>query len=291
MKNSANSDIQKLWLEISSQNITTDEHLLENQNLNISKRGLTVKFENSSFKHVETLTIQGTLITEINKALPASQITKWSKAIQLLTATLFQFSRKALQQQLPTSANLLRWGKVTTAMCSLCQKPQTNKHVLNNCSSQAALERYKIRHDAVLLIICNWLKQFIVPPATLHADICSGELKPVEDVFDRLRHIAFISPGKIQVLELTICHESNFDHSKKFKTSKYVNLKDERKIGYSSSKIELYTAEISSLGLMRDLSNFTTAVAKAKFPNEIDNNIVKSVISNSYNIYRNRNCR
>jgi hypothetical protein len=241
MKNSSNSDIKRLWLETSSKNIITDEHLLKNQNLNILKRGLTIEFENSSLKHVETLTIQGTLITEINKALPTSQITKWSNAIKLLTTTLFQFSRKALQQQLPTSANLLRWGKATTAMCSLCQKPQTNKHVLNNCSSQAALERYKIRHDAALLIICNWLKQFIVPPATLHADIHSGELRPVEDVFDRLRpDIVVVSPCKIQVLELTICHESNFDHSKDFKTSKYANLKDERKRGYGDSRIELF---------------------------------------------------
>ena len=46
--------------------------------------------------------------------------------VSALSTTLFCFARKALQQQLPTAANLLRWGKAAAACCTLCKQTQTN---------------------------------------------------------------------------------------------------------------------------------------------------------------------
>jgi hypothetical protein len=236
------------------------------------------------------LEVQGHLVNIVTDILPASQITKWSKSIELLSATLFCFCRKALQQQLPTSSNLHRWGKSGDPLCSLCQKPQTNKHVLNNCASPVVLERYKIRHDAVLLILCGWLKQTISAIASLHADIKSEDCRQVEDIFQRLRpDIVVVYPGKLIILELTICHESNFDQSKKYKINKYCNLKGDLKAEYSDFKLEVFTIEISSLGLMPDINGFIKQISTSMLPLHVYNNIVKSVVSNSYNIYRNRN--
>src|SRR6218665_3630624 len=76
---------------------------------------------------------------------------------------VYNFERKALQQQLPTAANLARWKKTSDASCQLRNsgKPQTNKHVLSNCSSPAALERYKSRHNGILETMGDWLAREI----------------------------------------------------------------------------------------------------------------------------------
>ena len=41
--------------------------------------------------------------------------------VESRAAPLFKFARKALQQQLPTAANLHRWGKKSDPGCPLCQ--------------------------------------------------------------------------------------------------------------------------------------------------------------------------
>src|SRR6218665_1515331 len=68
-----------------------------------------------------------------------------------------------MQQRLPTAANLAFWKKTPDTSCQLCNsgKPQTNKHVLSNCSWLAALERYKRRHNGILETLADWLDSVI----------------------------------------------------------------------------------------------------------------------------------
>ena len=262
---------------------------MQNDNLEGCKKSLNLKFENSALEHVKNLTVQGYLVTAIINFLPPSQISKWVKEAELLSTSLFCFARKALQQQLPTAANLQRWGKLNNGLCVLCGKLQSNKHVLNNCSAPVALERYKVRHDAVLHIICNWLLNCIDTNNVLHADIVLDKVKPVEDIFNRLRpDIVVVTPGKVQVLELTICHESNFAKSKQYKLDKYRNLREELKIQSPNLNFQVFTLEISSLGLMENCSHIIKEMINSKLPQQIYRDIVRSVSGNSYNIYRNR---
>ena len=83
----------------------------------------------------------------------------WSYTLTIMPEPVYNFARKAMQQQLPTAANLARWKQTCDSSCQLCNsgKPQTNKHVLSNCSSLAALERYKRRHSGILETLADWL--------------------------------------------------------------------------------------------------------------------------------------
>jgi len=121
--------------------------------------------------HVKTWTIQSMATLSIVNSMKPSQITAWTAEVNKPPATLFNFTLEALQQQLPTKFNLHRWEKTTTPTCPLCSKIQTNKHVLNNCLSTHALDRYKVRHDAVLRLICAWLQCVKLGGAVLHADL------------------------------------------------------------------------------------------------------------------------
>ena len=54
------------------------------------------------------------------------------------------------------------------------------------------------------------------------------EIRPISSLFHTLRSdIAIICKDTIEILELTVCHETNFTHSKIFKVNKYKDkLKD-----------------------------------------------------------------
>ena len=135
---------------------------------------------------------------------------------------LFKFVRKALQQQLPTAANLHRWGKTTDPSCPLCQQCQTNKHVLSNCGSMIALERYKTRHDSILKILADWICQNLKTDRAVFIDLDDDKYKPLSDLFQSLRpDIAILGPSGIDTLELTVCHETNLSKSKLYKQTRY----------------------------------------------------------------------
>ena len=66
---------------------------------------------NRKLEHVNSLSIQGKLIAAINTEFNRTDINKWTWNLEKLAAPLFKFVRKALQQQLPTAANLHQMGK------------------------------------------------------------------------------------------------------------------------------------------------------------------------------------
>jgi len=147
----ADIEIRQLWLETAQNNVITDVHLQSDTTLKVSKRAITLAHTDKAFAHVSSLAVQRIIVNALIMDVKHSRIAQWTKETNHLTPTLYCFARKALQKQLPTGANLHRWGRTQTALCQLCNKgPQTNKHVLNNCPSSAALARYKVRHDAVL---------------------------------------------------------------------------------------------------------------------------------------------
>jgi len=156
--------------------------------------------------------------------IPSSSIARWSAIVYTLPSALASFVRKALQQQLPTFANLTKWGKSTTNLCPLCWGIQTNKHVLNNCSSTAALDRYRARHDGVLTKFCNWLMISKRSNIKLFADLnLNFGLSSTNELFCKYRpDVALMSDsGVIYIVELTICHETNINKSMEFKREKY----------------------------------------------------------------------
>src|SRR6218665_398654 len=186
---------------------------------------------------------------------------------------VYNFERKALQQQLPTAANLARWKKTSDSSCQLCNsgKPQTNKHVLSNCSSLAALERYKRRHNGILETLADWLASALSSSKSLFVEIASEKFHFVGAIFK-----ATARPGtgvrhdsELFVLELTVCHESNLMPSKAYKLNKYKNLSHHLHNEYKHYKIRLFTREVSTRGFGWDTDEFTTALGLSQLPNNV----------------------
>ena len=142
--------------------------------------------------HITSLNIQGRLITSIVQILSKASIAHWAREIEKLPASIFIFVRKALQQQLPTASNLVKWGKLQDDSCPLCGQKQSNLHVLSNCSSPAALSRYKDRHDTILELLVNWIESILAPEKKLcrswKAEV-STSCNSVSVISSRHRHI------------------------------------------------------------------------------------------------------
>ena len=96
--------------------------------------------------HMTGLSYQGKSIKVVTENLVSSTISNLSKMTNSLPGFLLNIMRKAIQSQLPTLANLVRWGRASSNLCPLCGSVQTNKHVLSNCSHPSALTEFINRH-------------------------------------------------------------------------------------------------------------------------------------------------
>ena len=181
--------------------------------------------------HFHGLEIQGVAARTIPENISKSEIKIWNDVLELLPEFLFQFTRKALQQQLPTASNLARWKRIADPTCSLCPgaKPQTNKHPLSNFSNPLMLEQYLKRHNEILKLVSTWIDLNKSPAQQLFTDIDSGN--QIGEVFhDTVRpDLVIASNATIVILELTVCHESNLVSSKTDKLNKYKNIAAHRR--------------------------------------------------------------
>ena len=246
-----------------------------------------------SANHIGTLAIQGRIVDAINQAFSKTTLTKWAKEVEKLASPLYRFVRKALQQQLPTASNLVRWGKSADPLCPLCQKVQSNKHVMSNCGSNFSLTRYKERHDRVLSILGTWILQNCKSDRVIYVDLDEEKYRPLSELFVSLRlDIALLrADGIIDILELTICHETNLTQSRIYKESKYTDLRlrNNLKPAFSNHSINIFTAEITCLGLISDFQQFCTNNLNISLTDQISHDIIHSTISSSFLIYCNRN--
>jgi hypothetical protein len=212
--------------------------------------------------------------------------------VERLNGTIFNFAHKALLQVLPTASNLARRRKTDDPNCPLCKKccPQTNKHVLANCSAPAALQSYTTRHNEILQIIVMWLQTVIPSPQEIFADLGEGQYKPTHGLFTSARpDIAITSNTEINIIELTVCHESNLDNSKQYKINKYQNLMECRTDRTIDKDIVCYTIEVSTLGLLSPDDDLTRGLGIPRIPKEIKETIMKSVLNCLFKIDCNRN--
>jgi len=74
---------------------------------------------------------------------------------------------------------------------------------------------------------------------------------PVCDLFNGFRpDLAIVSPKKIVIGELTVCHETNLIKSRDYKLQKYLNLEAAISSGFSGRSVQVHTLEISTLGFV-----------------------------------------
>jgi len=183
----------------------------------------------------------------------------------------------------------MRWGRGLSNLCILCNAIQTNKHILSNCSSLSALARYTVRHDSLLSIIVDYLNTAI-KDATLYSDLKGA--KSVSHCFKSLRPdivIVSASAKRVVSIELTVCHETNFESARLRKMNRYANLKSNLCDLYSCYNLIKFTIEISVLGFVSNTNDIMKTLNINKFPKSVLNNLTRVAIEHSRLIFNNRN--
>ena len=227
LKNSPNENIRQLWADTSIRNVNSDSLLINNSSSSKASKTLAKSQKEEAVLHLTGLPYQGKSIKILTENLPKNIIADWTKITYFLPGFLFNFTLKALQSQLPTLANLVRWGRASSNLCPLCNAVQSNKHVLSNCSHPHALSRYTNRHNKILELLAAWFSTSLDNKSTLYVDLPGSKYMQVSDIFSSLRpDMAIVKDNLVFVLELTICHESNVIASKQYKEHKYKNLNE-----------------------------------------------------------------
>ena len=284
-------EIRQFWADSSAKFVRVDSLLDDHTPIHISSGRMTNAQTAEAEKHFFGLEIQGVATRSILENISAINIKIWNEALESFPQFLFQFARKALQQQLPTAANLARWKKILDSSCRMCSgaKPQTNKHLLSNCSNPLMLDRYLHRHNEILKLISSWIDLNKSASQQLFADLDSTNL--ISLVFhDSVRpDLILADDSEILVLELTVCHETNLQSSKTFKQNKYQNIANFRRDSWRKAPVKLFTLEISILGFISDSDKFTASACLPNLPSSLKYKLIHTVLNSSFDIYSNRN--
>ncbi|KAI8498171.1 hypothetical protein Bbelb_241150 [Branchiostoma belcheri] len=113
--------------------------------------------DNKIEEHCRSLSVQGNWVELIE--LEQSD-TKWRSSLCNSPRGVSEFALSGMVNWLPTRDNLVRWGKVLSSNCPLCQGHQTLRHVLNSCPVALRDTRYTWRHNSVLKELVTTLQQW-----------------------------------------------------------------------------------------------------------------------------------
>ena len=177
--------------------------------------------------------------------------------------------------------------------CCRCDQPQTNKHVLSNCSSVMSLDLYTLRHNAVLNVLYEWINLSLTSSKShykLFADLEGPQFVHVDTVFKTLRpDIVLVDKQRVVTLELTVCHESNLCKSRQYKTDRYKDIVTNLNADFAHFAVKSFTVEVTTLGLISDISDFVKYIAISKMPCSTKSLITLRALSKSIEIYYARN--
>ena len=124
----------------------------------------------------------------------------------------------------------------------------------------------------------------------LYHDLPLPGSRQVIDLFTHFRpDIAIKSPSKIGILELTICHETNFMTSRNYKLDKYKHISNHRSTLIKTIPVKVYTCEISVSGFVILEPQFLSDFNLQPLDNKTVNNLAMSTIMSSFEIYCERN--
>ena len=111
-----------------------------------------------------------------------------------------------------------------------------------------------------------------------------------EILYENVRpDLLLFNNSKIIILELTVCHESNLQKSKIYKQNKYADIKNFLQPKFRKHSVRLFTFEISVLGFISSLTNFSSILSIPELPKTVKSNLINSVLNSTYGIYCKRN--
>ena len=133
-----------------------------------TKARVTTEADTTLLQQLSDLPKQGRLV----RSFTPDAATAWSTAIRSLHPDTLKFALNAAVDTLPHNANLHLWRKKDSDRCPLCSADSQNLvHVLNSCKVALELGRYNKRHDAVLQVIADVVKEAIPTTASISVDL------------------------------------------------------------------------------------------------------------------------
>ena len=110
LKHSKSKNMNELWAQSTLKNVPLDSFINANSgNCDQAKKALRNARQEVDWQHINSLQLQGALIRSVTDSLSKASIKKWSSQLSNVATPVFRFVCKALQQQLPTATNLVRW--------------------------------------------------------------------------------------------------------------------------------------------------------------------------------------
>src|SRR5258708_17071805 len=169
-QSSKNPSIRELWEASKAHNIKVDS-LLQDKNTKQASTSLRKSQAKDFLEHFLGLKSQGLSSKVIGETVLPKNILLRKQVLDSLPEHVFNFTRKAMMNQLPTLHNLKLWNCSPTNLCPKGGVDQTNKHVLSNCSSPDALAQYTDRHNQILELMAKWIVPQLKSNQSLYCDL------------------------------------------------------------------------------------------------------------------------
>ena len=174
--------------------------------------------------------------------------------MQQLPPNCLKFALNAAQDTLPHNANLAVWRKEgLSSQCKLCcGGRQTLSHVLNHCKAALELRRYNTRHDSVLEVIADFVRDHLPESFEMTADLPDLPYNfPLVITPTDLRPDIVLWSQTLQsatLVELTVYYETNYVQAQTRKSDKYQDLVDAGEA--NGFTMEVITLEVGSQGFL-----------------------------------------
>ena len=137
--------MRKLFEMTGMKIIRNDSIVKRSANAKIAKSTLDNEIQNEIMTSMNNLKEKNTLMSSLQQKVSKTVIRNWNSLINTLPSNIFNFCRKTLIFSLNNNSNLARWKIIDSPNCDLCGKPQTQIHLLNNCTSAISDGQFKTR--------------------------------------------------------------------------------------------------------------------------------------------------
>ena len=129
---------------------------------------INIEARENTWNNFMGLKEQSVIIKCVLEVTKQKEIQSWQSLLGRLPTAIHNFCHRYLIVSLANNTNLYKWKLANSSQCDLCDNPQTQKHVFNNCVP--ALERYTWRHNSILRSLFNHIIQKLSSTFKLYVD-------------------------------------------------------------------------------------------------------------------------
>ena len=168
--------------------------------------------------------------------------------------------------------------------------PLLSSRNVTKCRTPSQLWRQKAFYP-LKTYIARWIDVNKSTEQCLAVDLPLPAFHKTDSVFKQTirPNIVLYDNSGIAVLELTVCHETNLNKSREYNLSKYKEANKHLQSHFSHTPVQVFTAEISVLGIASDFTPFCDATNLPRLPKDTMAQLSRDAIGCSFDIYKLRN--